>query len=75
MPITIDKTFEIPIYSSVCTLCRHLQDIEAHRCLAFDKIPDIIWLGDNDHTEPYPGDNGIQFEPVDDAPKEPINAN
>ncbi len=32
-------------------------------CEAFpDKIPDEIAYGDNKHLEPYPGDNGIQFE-------------
>ncbi len=32
-------------------------------CEAFpDGIPHEIWIGENKHTEPYPGDNGIQFE-------------
>jgi hypothetical protein len=24
-----------------------------------------IWLGENDHREPYPSEHGIQFEPAD----------
>lgn len=32
-------------------------------CDAFpDGIPEEIAYGDNDHTEPYPGDGGIQYE-------------
>ena len=32
-------------------------------CKAFPRgIPEEIAFGDNLHTEPYPGDNGIQFK-------------
>ena len=36
-----------------------------HTCAAFPyprEIPDEIADGTNDHTTPYPGDNGIQYE-------------
>ena len=38
-------------------------------CRAFnpDRIPDEILNGENDHTEPFPGDNGIQFEAVGES--------
>jgi len=34
-------------------------------CAAFSGwIPTPILLNEFDHTEPYPGDNGIRFEPI-----------
>ena len=39
------------------------------KCLAFPSgIPGIILRNENDHTKPYPGDNGIRFEPIKDKP-------
>jgi len=36
---------------------------ETNYCEAFpDGIPFEIAYGDNDHTDPFEGDNGIQFE-------------
>jgi hypothetical protein len=65
--ITLDKDHDIPVYSSVCTFCKHLRLEEGRTCRAFPKansIPLDIWNGKNKHTKPYPGDNGIQFEKV-----------
>lgn len=34
-------------------------------CKAFpNDIPDILFSGINKHRKPFPGDNGIQFEPI-----------
>lgn len=62
----MDEGHEIPLISVVCWKCKHL-DVTKERkgCPAFPNgIPLEIWMGDNPHTEPYPGDNGIRFEPL-----------
>jgi len=59
----------ISAFSPICTYCRHLRPLRDGRtCDAFpgrDSIPMEIWLGENDHQGPVPGDHSIQFEPVD----------
>jgi len=38
-------------------------------CDAFpDGVPLPIIVGDNLHTEPFPGDGGLLFNPKDDSP-------
>lgn len=70
MGITLDKEFAIPVYSTVCLLCKHYRpDAEGsgRQCAAFpkaDSIPLEIWSGDNPHLRPFPNDRGIQFEPL-----------
>jgi len=49
--------------SAQCTRCAHYRLFG--ECAAFPKgIPDPIFAGEHDHTQPYPGDNGIRFEPL-----------
>lgn len=64
----IDKEHanSVMIASPTCFYCIHHSDIMSERkCEAFpDGIPLEIWNGQNDHSEPFPGDNGIQFQPI-----------
>lgn len=50
----------------VCIDCLHYDPEKVYHCAAFPKerIPLPIWLGENDHTRPYPGDKGIRFTPL-----------
>jgi hypothetical protein len=67
-----DSELEEIGFSPTCIPCRHFRGstreddgTHHHTCDAFpDEIPAEIWRGDNNHRKPYPGDNGIQFEPL-----------
>lgn len=52
-------------FLSSCGWCKH-KTLGKGTCTAFPNgIPEPILRGDVPHTEPYPGDNGIQFEPLE----------
>lgn len=50
----------------VCVNCLYYNAEKVFHCAAFPKerIPLPIWLGENDHTTPYPGDGGVRFTPL-----------
>ena len=49
--------------TSQCSICLHLEEKD-YKCKAFlQGIPKDIVIGLFNHTEPYSGDNGIQFTP------------
>ncbi|GAB4514035.1 MAG: hypothetical protein Kow0047_25760 [Anaerolineae bacterium] len=49
----------------ICLYCTHYRG--ELRCDAFPTgIPDAIIFSEHDHRKPFPGDQGIVFEPVDE---------
>lgn len=52
----------------LCRLCKHWHSDrlrEPPTCDAFPgRIPRRIWIGFDSHTQPYPGDGGLTFEPA-----------
>tara|TARA_B100002052_G_C15418394_1_gene391672 strand:+ start:305 stop:505 length:201 start_codon:yes stop_codon:yes gene_type:complete len=61
--IQIDKTNSY--ITPVCNKCKHY--VDGMKCKAFKKIPDEILDAKNNHSKPFIGDNGIQFEPIEDT--------
>ena len=48
---------------SQCLHCKHARAY--NKCAAFpDGAPKAILENDHDHRLPFPGDNGIRFEPL-----------
>ena len=69
----IDMKYGIPVNSMrQCTTCKNIFEGTTN-CKAFPQgIPEELLEGKWDHTEPYPGDNGILYDPVD--PENPASA-
>lgn len=69
---------EMYFFPITCSRCKHFdfKDLDEKICPAFpDGIPADIWLGKNDHTKPYEGDNGITYQdarPVKKAGPPPV---
>ena len=64
--ITLDDEFAISGASAICSYCRSYRPSDGRTCAAFpaeNSIPLEIWQGEYDHRQPYPGDNGILFDP------------
>jgi hypothetical protein len=54
----------------VCVGCKHFHHTGPLACDAFpERIPDEILLHRNPHNAPFPGDHGIQFEPIEPPTK------
>ena len=64
--MAIDGIVGIPL--AQCFWCRNwMRGTYPLSCTAFpDGIPEDIIMGKFDHREPHEGDNGIQFEPIEE---------
>ena len=52
------------IIESQCIDCKHFKNDGRFTCRAFPYgISDPLLLNEDDHREPYAGDDGIRFEP------------
>jgi hypothetical protein len=50
----------------ICYNCKHfIDDVFKFKCSAFESIPEIIIMGENNHSKPLKGQkNDIVFEPI-----------
>lgn len=70
---TLDGPGSRPWRSDTCWDCRHLQ-LATRTCAAFpDGIPLEVWQAYRGHRAPIDGDNGIQYEAVQQQPLPPVD--
>ncbi|MGZ7113302.1 MAG: hypothetical protein ACXVH9_05245 [Halobacteriota archaeon] len=59
-----------PLSDPLCTLCKHFRATHFPQatCDAYPNgIPSALLPWEHDHRAPFPGDNGILFEPQEEA--------
>ena len=57
-----ENAYNILEHLPVCISCDNMLKGTIRKCRAFpDKIPDDIWYGKNNHSEPFIGDQGIRY--------------
>jgi len=64
-----DRSIDYPIFGLQCVNCKHFsieppEDNIGSKCSAFARIPREILEGKHNHTQPFPGDGGIRYEPI-----------
>jgi len=45
-----------------CLTCEYYEGDRHCEAFGNKEIPEKIYLGENDHKKPFPGDHGIQFK-------------
>lgn len=61
------------MFSAQCLYCKHYKMQKT--CEAFPKeIPQEIFDGSFDHSNPYEGDNDIRFEPIKEVDEDDMQA-
>lgn len=56
-----------------CFTCKHFDRQDGLSCSAFDRIPGEILDMNFDHRKPYPGDQGVRWEPKEPDVKNPFD--
>jgi hypothetical protein len=61
-----DWAYQMTPFSETCMFCVYLNsNLTFRSCKVFPGgISREIWMGENDHSKPYPGDHGVSFEPI-----------
>lgn len=64
---------EMFVVASQCLICRHFRPSRT-TCTAFvNSVPGSIFVNEVDHRQPYEGDGGIRWEPIEPGMEHPMD--